>query len=451
MTIDRRSLIGASLGLGAAVSAAHASERKPSPTAPNASDFAPALVPDDGRDQTEALQAAVDSAAEKDIPLVLPPGKFLVSDLRLRRGSRVIGTARTTTLVFSGGSAFVTGDKADGLVLDGLTFDGAFKAFDTARGDGLLTFSNSKNLHLHDLEIQNSSGNGVSLTECGGRVEGLLISHVLDAGFKSLDSLGLDVKDNTITDCGNNGLLIWRSKRDEDGSVVSGNRISKIRNAAGGTGEYGNGINVFRAGSVLVSGNRISDCAYTAVRGNAASNIQIIGNSCERLGEVALYAEFGFQGAIIANNLVDTAASGISVTNFNEGGRLAVVQGNLIRNLVRREQEPDDKRGEGIAVEADAVVSGNTIENAPTVGIQIGWGVYMRDVAVTGNVVRDARVGISVTNAADAGKCLIANNLISNAKDGAIREMDRGVFQGPDLAREPGASERIHVMANVAV
>ncbi|MBN9282110.1 MAG: right-handed parallel beta-helix repeat-containing protein, partial [Hyphomicrobium denitrificans] len=111
----------------------------------------------------------------------------------------------------------------------------------------------------------------------------------------------------------------------------------------------------------------------------------------------------------------------------------------------------DDERGEGIAVEADAVVSGNTIENAPTVGIQIGWGVYMRDVAVTGNVVRDARVGISVTNAADAGKCLIANNLISNAKDGAIREMDRGVFQGPDLAREPGASERIHVMANVAV
>jgi uncharacterized secreted repeat protein (TIGR03808 family) len=437
--------------LGAAVSAAHASERKLSPTAPNASDFASALVPDDGRDQTEALQAAVDSAAEKDIPLVLPPGKFLVSDLRLRRGSRVIGMARTTTLVFSGGSAFITGDKADGLVLDGLAFDGAYKAFDTARGDGLLTFSNSKTLHLHDLEIQNSSGNGVSLTECGGRVEGLLISHVLDAGFKSLDSLGLDVKDNTVTDCGNNGILIWRSKQEEDGSVVSGNRISKIRNAAGGTGEYGNGINVFRAGSVLVSGNRISDCAYTAVRGNAASNIQIIGNSCERLGEVALYAEFGFQDAIIANNLVDTAASGISVTNFNEGGRLAVVQGNLIRNLVRREQEPEDKRGEGIAVEADAVVSGNTIENAPTVGIQIGWGVYMRDVAVTGNVVRDARVGISVTNAADAGKCLIANNLISNAKDGAIREMDRGVFQGPDLAREPGASDRIHVMANIAV
>ena len=66
----------------------------------------------------------------------------------------------------------------------------------------------------------------------------------------------------------------------------------------------------------------------------------MIANSCARLGEVALYAEFGFEGALIANNLVDTAATGISVTNFNDGGRLAVVQGNLVRNLFRREDEP---------------------------------------------------------------------------------------------------------------
>ena len=39
---------------------------------------------------------------------------------------------------------------------------------------------------------------------------------------------------------------------------------------------------------------------------------------------------------MIANNLVDKAATGVSVTNFNEGGRLAVVQGNLIRNLFLR-------------------------------------------------------------------------------------------------------------------
>ena len=88
-------------------------------------------------------------------------------------------------------------------------------------------------------------------------------------------------------------------------------------------------MNVFRAANVLVQGNRISDCAFSAVRANSASNCQIIANRCTRIGEVALYAEFAFEGALIANNLVDGAAMGISVTNFMpEGGRLAVVQGN---------------------------------------------------------------------------------------------------------------------------
>ena len=139
------------------------------------------------------------------------------------------------------------------------------------------------------------------------------------------------------------------------------------------------------------------------------------------------------------------------MTNFNEGGRLAVIQGNLIRNLFRREHEVEDKRGEGIGVEADAAVSGNTIEGAPTVGIQIGWGPYMRDVAATGNVIRGAKVGISITSAPDAGACLIANNLISKTQDGAIRKMNLGVTTGPDLAREPAILGRMTVTGNVAV
>lgn len=106
----------------------------------------------------------------------------------------------------------------------------------------------------------------------------------------------------------------------------------------------------------------------------------MIGNSCARAGEVALYAEFAFEGAVIANNIVDDAAMGISVTNFNEGGRLAVVQGNLIRNIFFRKDA--DSRGVGIAVEADSVVNGNVIENSPGYGIMIGWGRYRRDVSV---------------------------------------------------------------------
>ena len=133
---------------------------------------------------------------------------------------------------------------------------------------------------------------------------------------------------------------MWRSEAGDDGTLVIDNRIEETAARAGGSGQNGNAINVFRAGNVIVRGNRIAGAAFSAVRGNAASNLQIAGNTCTGLGEVALYAEFGFEGAIIANNTVDGAALGVAVTNFNEGGRLAVVQGNLIRNLVARRAPP---------------------------------------------------------------------------------------------------------------
>ena len=456
MTVNRRSLLAATVGLGASATlaaTATAADKKPvhdtaRPPAPN---IAAELQSNSDRDQSVALQGAIDDAAEKDLPLFLPPGRFRVSDVRLRSGTRLIGSARRTVLEFNGGPAFLTGDKCDGAVLQSLVIDGAFKVQDSARGQGLLVLSRCKDIVIDDVEVRNGTLNGLVLIACGGRVSRNTVSDILDAGVKSIDSIGLQITDNAVSSCGNNGIQIWRTDLGEDGSIVRGNRVTKIRNAAGGTGEYGNGINVFRAGSVIVEGNRISDCSYSAVRGNAASNIQILGNSCERLGEVAIYSEFGFQGAVIANNMIDGAASGISVTNFKEGGRLAVIQGNLIRNLFRREHETEDKRGEGIGVEADAVVMGNTIEGAPAVGIQIGWGTYMRDVSVTANVIRRARVGISVTASAIAGTCLIANNLISETKDGAIRTMSYGVVSGPDLTREPPVGGRLMLNGNVAV
>ena len=125
----------------------------------------------------------------------------------------------------------------------------------------------------------------------------------------------------------------------------------------------------------------------------------------------------GFEGALIANNTVDGAAIGISVTNFNEGGRLAVVQGNIIRNLIPVRPagtDPGDSGGVGIAVEADSAVTGNVVENASTAGIMLGWGNYLRDVAATGNVVRRADIGIAVSVA--PGAPLIANNVIAEAR-----------------------------------
>jgi uncharacterized secreted repeat protein (TIGR03808 family) len=153
---------------------------------------------------------------------------------------------------------------------------------------------------------------------------------------------------------------------------------------------------------------------------------------------VAIYSEFDFEGAVIANNTIDDAALGVSVTNFKQGGRLALVQGNLIRNLTRSRPagaDPNDSFGVGIGVEADTAVTGNVIENAPNAGIAIGWGEYQRDVSVTDNIVRKCGYGITVSVAPGAGAALIANNLVIGAGRGAIVGMEWKKAVTADLVR----------------
>lgn len=190
---------------------------------------------------------------------------------------------------------------------------------------------------------------------------------------------------------------------------------------------------------MIVRGNRIRNCDYSAVRGNSASNIHITGNSVSDVREVALYSEFAFEAAVIANNTVDGAAVGVSVCNFNEGGRIAVVQGNIIRNLIPKRPigtAPDDDAGVGIYIEADTSVTGNVIENAPSYGIVAGWGKYLRDVAITGNVIRKALAGVGVSVVPGAGTALVNNNMISETPRGAVVGLDHARAVTSDLSAE---------------
>lgn len=464
MTLDRRALLSASLASAGVGSALLSGLGAPSAAAAPRGvigqggrkaeadrHVAAVLKPDTQDDQTAVLQGLIDRAAERGDDLVLPPGRYRTRELAVRSGTRIRGCGAATVLELTAGATLLNATSTDGVNLAHLTLDGGHLAPPQGGRAGLIAFKSSRDLALSHLDIRAAGGNGLLLDGCGGHVSHCRISYAAEAGIFALDSTGLTVTVNEVTDCGNNGILIWRSEPGEDGSQVIANRIARIAARGGGSGQNGNGINVFRAAGVAVTDNRITDCAYSAVRGNAASNLQIVANACARLGEVALYAEFGFEGALIASNTVDGAATGISVTNFDVGGRLAVIQGNLIRNLVRREHEPVDKRGEGIAVEADATISGNTIENAPTAGIVIGWGKHMRDCIASGNLIRNARVGIMVSADPDAGAAFVTSNMISGSTDGAIRAMTRGKPHGPDLAHGPATTGRVTISGNMAV
>ena len=141
-----------------------------------------------------------------------------------------------------------------------------------------------------------------------------------------------------------------------------------------------------------------------------------------RSGEVGIYSEFSFEGAMIAINIVDGAATGICVVNFNDGGRVAVVNGNIVRNLTGVGPYPPDPPGfgVGIAIEADTSATGNVIDGAPRFGMLLGWGPFLRDVAATGNVIRRAPVGVAVSVVEGTG----------SARD--QRQPDLGRQQGRD-------------------
>ncbi len=447
MEIDRRRLLALTAASAGAAAASPAMAAPPAPPSSalglDAGQFG--LRPGSTDDQSRALQRAVDEAARTRAPLAIAPGVYRVGGVKLPAGAQLLGVRGATRLVLANGPSLLSAAGADQLTLSGLVLDGGRRPL--PEGRGLVQLENCASLKIVDCEIKDAGGNGIVLVASGGEITATTITGVADVALHSLDARGLVLARNTVNGAGNNAIQVWRSHKGDDGTIVVDNRIENIDNRSGGSGQYGNAVNVFRAGNVIVRGNRIGNCAFSAVRGNAASNMHIEGNSVSGVREVALYSEFGFEGALIANNTVDGAAIGISVTNFNEGGRLAVVQGNIIRNLIPTRPagtDPGDSGGVGIAVEADTAVTGNVVENASTAGIMLGWGHYLRDVAATGNVVRKADIGIAVSVAPGAGTALIANNVIAEARRGAIMGLDHAKIVTGDLTKA-GASYYAHL------
>jgi uncharacterized secreted repeat protein (TIGR03808 family) len=386
-------------------------------------------------DQTRALQRAINQAAITRVPLVLAPGVYRTGQLTLPAGANVIGVRAATRLVLTEGPCLFGADHADDVSLTGLVLDGG--RFPLPRSQGLVHMIAARGLRITDCKILDAGGNGIVLEQSEGSVTATTISGAANAALLSRDSRNLTIANNVILRSGNGGILIWQSENREDGSKVIDNRIEDTLANAGGSGQYGNAVNIFRAANVIVRGNHIRRAAFSAIRGNTASNIQIVGNNCSALDEVAIYAEFAFQGAVIADNVVDGAGIGISVTNFNDGGRLATVHGNIVRNVAaRRPGTPPQEEGIGITVEADTTVSGNVIETAANAGITAGWGTFLRNVAITGNLVRAAGVGIGVSVTPGAGDAVVASNVISGALRGGIVGLDHRNIVTGDLTKD---------------
>ncbi len=367
------------------------------------------------------LQAEIEKAIQGDGVLRLPAGLFNVSTVKVTGSVRLEGVSGRSKLVSSDGSpALSVADVVD-VTISGIVFEG-----------GEVAARNVTGLVIEDCGFINSKTSGLRLEGCSGRVSGNNFSGIAQTALFAHDSKGLEISGNHVRDIGNNGIQVWTHAPAEDGTLVCNNRVERIFAKGGGTGENGNGINIYRAGNVIVSGNRISDCAFSAVRNNSGSNCQIIGNSISRTREVAIYCEFGFEGAVVSNNLIEDVAFGISITNFNEGGRLAVVANNLVRKVKGGGSLPQTS-AVGIAAEADTQITGNVIEDAAEAGINLGWGQYCRNLMASGNLIRNCGRGIAFSVSESAEPVMIGGNRIAGCTT-AIQGMSFNEAVTGDLA-----------------
>jgi uncharacterized secreted repeat protein (TIGR03808 family) len=277
---------------------------------------------------------------------------------------------------------------------------------------------------------------GMRVATSGGRIGGNKFQFHEKIGVQSIDSKGFSISENRISDIGNCGIQVWQTNAGEDGSLVTENHISRVASKDGGDGQNGNGINIYKAGNVTVANNRISDCAFSGIRNNSGPNCVITGNSISRCNEVALFVEFNHEGSVVADNLIESVAHGISIVNLDVGGRLSQCTGNVIRN-VKGVDPVGVPLGGGILVEADTVVANNLVDKADLYGIRLGWGPYGRNLQASNNILMDCRRGIEFSAVAK-GPYIIANNIISGAKAGNIFGMDHDTTVTTDLM-SPGA------------
>ncbi len=390
--------------------------------------------------RTADLARDIRAAAFRGAAVALPAGEITLMGFDLPDGAILRGVPGRTVLKLSGVGPLLSASMARKITLENIIFDGA-GGF-VPREKGLIDLSDVVALSIRGCVFRRSAARGVNLTRCGGVFAQNRIETVEDCALHSLDGLGLDIDNNQIRDCGDNGLVVWSTANGRyDGSRLRNNLIEDIRNRSGGNGPYGNGVLVFGAGSVRVEKNRIFRCAYTAVRNNSGAGVEVVGNACRTFGEKAMYAEFGARNSVFRDNVIEDAGAGIAVANADRGTDGAVIAGNTIINM--RKGVPDPEFGPemlwltGILAEKNADISGNRIIGPGWIGVALGgWRENLRAEA---NEISGVDYGVVLATGEGAGEATVTRNKITARKGAVIASAGMNFLPG-DLTK-PGAQK----------
>ncbi|MCP4048429.1 MAG: twin-arginine translocation signal domain-containing protein, partial [Gammaproteobacteria bacterium] len=118
-------------------------------------------------DQSRLLQSILQRAAASNKPVFLPPGNYVVSNIKFPSNTRLMGVPGATRLVYSGAGHCLMGENCQHLEISGITVDGANRPIEEY-ASGLIRVSNTRHLVIENCEIIGSAGTGIYVDRSAG-------------------------------------------------------------------------------------------------------------------------------------------------------------------------------------------------------------------------------------------------------------------------------------------
>jgi hypothetical protein len=260
--MDRRAFM--EMGGAAALFGASQAEAAQAPAGKSVADFG--IEPNAERDQSAAMQRAIDELAAASQPIVIPPGMVRAGRLKLPSRASVIGAPGLSIMVApQGAPVFEVQNKQD-ISLRGVSFIGA----------GLVA-RECRNLTVADCQVLSSGGDGLVCVGSGLFVTGNRAASCAGAAiWVEGDAL---VTNNIVSGPGRFGLRLGGAWRLGTMSVM-GNRIE-------GT-EVGIGASDSDAGYAFIAMNMIAGAKSGGIR--ALNGDALVGKDLTRGGSEAFRA-----------------------------------------------------------------------------------------------------------------------------------------------------------------
>lgn len=345
-------------------------------------------VGDATKDDTAAVQAALDAADADGLPVYVPPGTYLVDPLELPGGIDLFGAGPHAELRRRGtGSAPLLTINAPHVTVRNLTLSGG-RSGTNQGGPGIEIAVDTPHVHVHDCLIRLCTGwaiasdapltmvaaSTVEESDHGFHLTGDLCT-VTDCDISPASGTGIELVGATSTAVTGNRIT---PSAGGSGIVVSGGtNLSLTNNLIDGQGGGTTGITLTdQTQRVAVHANHVADVTGVGILVSSASACTLTANTMQRCGADGFRASVPSAALVIDGNTA-TACGGAGIAL---DGVPDVV---LTANSCRANGHNDANTAAGITLAnlQSGVVAHNTCGDGPSPSQQYG-------IAVTGPLDR---------------------------------------------------------------